>query len=113
MAEEQETPAKPSLIERVFGSQIAQAVGVFGVAFTLFQGLEPFLKFSRFMAYLVNHWREWTRGFWSWLASFIHLDLPAWALDLLTLISFILIFTVRIIRSTFNDDDYSIFNQSH
>jgi hypothetical protein len=53
MAEEQQTPAKPSLIARVFGSRIAQAVGIFGVAFSLFQGLEPFLKFSRFMAYLV------------------------------------------------------------
>jgi hypothetical protein len=57
------------------GSRIAQAIGIFGVAFTLFQGLEPFLEFSRFMSYLVNRWRELTRGLWIWLASFVHLDL--------------------------------------
>jgi hypothetical protein len=98
MAEVQQTPAKPSLIDLVFGSRIAQAVGIVGAAFTLFQGLEPFLKFSRFMAYVVNHWRDLTRGMWSWLASFVHLDLPEWVLDLLTLTSFIMLFTVRGMR---------------
>jgi hypothetical protein len=93
--QEQAAEAKPSLLTRVFGSRIAQAVGIFGVAFTMFQGFEPFLKFSRLMAYLVNHWRELTQGLWRWLVSFVHLDLPGWALDLATLSLFILLFTVR------------------
>jgi hypothetical protein len=98
MAQEQQASAKPSLIERVFGSRIAQAVGIFGVAFTLFQGLEPFLKFSRFMAYLVDHWRELTRGIWRWLASFVHLDISPVLLDILTLVVFIVLFTTRSLR---------------
>jgi hypothetical protein len=98
MAREQETPAKPSLIQRVFGNSIAQAVGILGVAFSLFQGLEPFLKFSRLMSYLVNHWRELTRGLWTWLASFVHLELPPIAMDVLTAAVLIMLFTVRSLR---------------
>lgn len=97
--QQQEPSAKePLLLTRVFGSRIAQAIGIFGVAFTLFQGLEPFLKFSRFMAYLVDHWRDWTRGLWSWLASFVHLDLPPLVLDLMTVAVFITLFTIRCFR---------------
>ena len=76
MAPEQqlEPSPQPSLIARVLGNQIAQTIGIFGIAFTLFQGLEPFLKFSRFMSYLVLHWQDLTRALWSWLASFVQLD---------------------------------------
>jgi hypothetical protein len=98
MAEVQQVAAKPSLIDLVFGSRIAQAVGIFGVAFTLFQGLEPFLKFSRFMGYLVTHWRELTGGLWNWLGSLVHLHLPAWTLDLMTLILFLFLFSRRASR---------------
>jgi hypothetical protein len=102
MAEVQKAPAKPSLIDLVFGSHIAQAVGIFGVAFTLFQGLESFIKFSRFMAYLVHHWRELTRAFWGWIS----LDLPAWALDSMTLTLFVLLFTVRAMRSGASEEEF-------
>jgi hypothetical protein len=95
MAQKQEAGAKQSLIARVFGSQIAQALGIFGVAFSLFQGLEPFLKFSRLMAYLVNHWRELTRGLWTWLASLVHLELPPWVLDGATFSLFVTLLLVR------------------
>jgi hypothetical protein len=97
-AQEQAAEAKQSLLGRVFGSPIAQSLGIFGVAWTLLQGLETFLKFSRAMAYLINHWRELTRGFWSWLLSLVSLDLPVWTSDLLTLCIFILLFTLRVRR---------------
>jgi hypothetical protein len=106
MAEVQQLPAKPSLIELVFGSRIAQAVGIFGVAFTLFQGLESFIRFSRFMAYLVHHWRELTRAFWSWIASVFSLDLPAWILDSITLALFVLLFTIRAMRSAASEKEF-------
>jgi hypothetical protein len=92
MAQEQEADAKQSLISRVFGSKFAQSLGILGIGWTLFQGLEPFLKFSRFMAYLVTHWREFTRAIWSWLGSFVNLDLPVWALDLMTTFFFFVLF---------------------
>jgi hypothetical protein len=97
MAQTQDQPAeaKPSLLARVFGSHIARTIGIVGVAFSLFQGFQPFLQFSRFMAYLVDHWRNFTRGLWIWIASLVKLDLTEWALDLLTLILFLIVFTVR------------------
>jgi hypothetical protein len=98
MAQEQEAEAKQSLIARVLGSRIAQALGVFGVAWTSFQGLEPFLRFTRFMAYLVDHWREYTRGLWSWLASFLAVDIPAVLSDILTAVMFVALFTIRSLR---------------
>jgi hypothetical protein len=98
MVPEQQPPPQASLLSRVFGSRIAQTIGIFGVAFTLFQGLDPFLEFSRFMTYLVDHWRELTREVWIWLASFFDLDMPPVLLDLLTVVSFIALFTIRSLR---------------
>jgi hypothetical protein len=101
MAQEQEADPKRSLIARLFGSRIAEAVGIFGVVLTLFQGLEPFLEFSRFMAYLFNHWRAWTRDLWVWFASFVKLDVPVWLCDVITLAIFLLLFTMRCYRQRF------------
>lgn len=97
MEQEHDTAQQPSLLARVLGSRIAQGLGIFGVAFALLQGLETSLQLSRLMAFLVDHWREYTRGLWSWLGSFFHLEVPPWASDLITLIFLFGLFTLRVV----------------
>ena len=70
--------------------------GIIGSALTIFQGLEPFLRFSRLALWIVDHWRHIAAVPWTWLGSLIDVQIRQELALICSFLVFILIFCARI-----------------
>lgn len=84
--------------------------GVVGSALMIFQGLEPFLKLSRFAVWIVEHWRGIVVTPWVWLGALVHIHVPTEVASAMTLCIFVATFAIR--ASTPNEDSIDVNDQS-
>ncbi len=63
--------------------------GIIGGAITLFTSLKGLVTLADWARLLVEHWTEWTHAIWSWVASFLKIELPAEWSPVLTFLLFV------------------------
>jgi hypothetical protein len=68
--------------------------GIIGGAITLFAAISAMLKLADWARVLVQHWKQWTHGFWVWAFGWLGIHLsPEWT-PVLTFLSFGLFLTI-------------------
>src|SRR5262249_10070698 len=69
-------PSAVALLTKGFKYELLTWVGIVGGALTLFTNLSAVLKLADWARVLVQHWREWTHGFWVWTFDWLGIHLP-------------------------------------
>jgi TIR domain len=106
-------PSAWTLLAKGFKWELLTWWGIIGGALTLFTAVSATLKLADWARVLVEHWKEWTHGFWLWAFGWlgIHL-LPEWA-PVLSFLLFASLLTIgqavtsnRIIKNQYFVDKY-------
>jgi hypothetical protein len=69
-------PSAIALLVKDFKYELLTWFGIIGGALTLFTNLSAAIKLSDFARILVEHWSEWTHGFWVWAFGWLGIHLP-------------------------------------
>jgi hypothetical protein len=72
-------PSAWASLRKGFKWELLSWVGIVGGALTLFTNLREVLKLADWARLVVQHWREWTHGFWVWMFGWLGIHLtPEW-----------------------------------
>src|SRR5262245_1698636 len=91
-------PSAITLLVKDFKYELLTWFGIIGGALTLFTNLSAALKLSNVARILVEHWREWTHGFWVWAFGWLGIQMPP---VLTPILSFLLFGSLLIIAQAF------------
>jgi TIR domain len=70
-------PTAMALLTKGFKYEVLTWFGIVGGALTLFTNLGAVLKLADWARLLVQHWKEWTHGFWLWAFGWLGIHVPS------------------------------------
>lgn len=76
-------------------SEILLFFAAVGLAFSIFQGFEPFLEFCQWVQPFVYYWRFYTYKFWEYVLFFFPFSIPYNMADFLTFVLFVFFMGIR------------------
>lgn len=75
-------------------SELITWCGIIGMAVTLFDGFDSFIRLSKAAQWFVLHWKEFFSGFWVYLFSLIHISIPKEIAPFFTFLAFLMSITL-------------------
>jgi hypothetical protein len=113
LAKPEVEPSPWTLLAKGFKWEVLTWWGIIGGAVTLFVAISATLKLADWARVLVQHWKEWTHGFWVWTFGWLGIHLPPDWPTVLTFLSFGSLLTIgqalqfkRMVQSQSNVDEY-------